>query len=189
MQETRVRSLGREDPLEKEMVTHSSILAWRIPWMKKPGRLQSTGVSKESDTTEWLYFHFLLVHSDGSGPTVCFFLLAALCGLQDLSSPTKDWTQARQWKSWVLTTGPPGIPLSVFFFFNWKIIALQCCVGICHTSAWISINTSPLSLECMLMRRIEMKGGKYRGWYQPTEVKRSKGRVLSLKLSGSWIDL
>ena len=43
MQETRVRSLGREDPLEKEMVTHSSILAWRIPWTEKPGRLQSTG--------------------------------------------------------------------------------------------------------------------------------------------------
>ena len=42
--ETRVRSLGREDPLEKEMVTHSSILAWRIPWMEKPGRLQSTGL-------------------------------------------------------------------------------------------------------------------------------------------------
>ena len=42
MQETRVRSLSREDPLEKEMVTHSSILAWRIPWTEKPGRLQST---------------------------------------------------------------------------------------------------------------------------------------------------
>ena len=43
MRETRVQSLGQEDPLEKEMVTHSSILAWRIPWMEKPGRLQSTG--------------------------------------------------------------------------------------------------------------------------------------------------
>ena len=43
MQETWVRSLGWEDPLEKEMVTHSSILAWRIPWTEKPGRLQSTG--------------------------------------------------------------------------------------------------------------------------------------------------
>ena len=43
MRETQVRSLGREDPLEKEMVTHSSILAWRIPWMEKPGRLQSMG--------------------------------------------------------------------------------------------------------------------------------------------------
>ena len=43
MQETRVQSLGREDPLEKEMATHSSILAWRTPWTEEPGRLQSTG--------------------------------------------------------------------------------------------------------------------------------------------------
>ena len=43
MQETQVQSLGREDPLEKEMATHSSILAWKIPWMEKPGRLQSVG--------------------------------------------------------------------------------------------------------------------------------------------------
>ena len=43
IRETRVRSLGREDPLEKEMEIHSSILAWRIPWIEKPSRLQSTG--------------------------------------------------------------------------------------------------------------------------------------------------
>ena len=39
MQETQVQSLGQEDPLEKEMVTHSSILAWEIPWIEEPGRL------------------------------------------------------------------------------------------------------------------------------------------------------
>ena len=43
MQETRVRFLGREDPLEKEMATHSSTLAWKIPWMEERGRLQSMG--------------------------------------------------------------------------------------------------------------------------------------------------
>ena len=43
MQETWVLSLGREDPLEKEMATHSSTLAWKIPWMEEPGRLQSMG--------------------------------------------------------------------------------------------------------------------------------------------------
>ena len=43
MQETWVQSLGQEDPLEKEMVTHSSILALKIPWTEKPGRLQSMG--------------------------------------------------------------------------------------------------------------------------------------------------
>ena len=40
---TQVRSLGREDPLEKAMATHSSTLAWKIPWMEEPGRLQSMG--------------------------------------------------------------------------------------------------------------------------------------------------
>ena len=49
--ETRVQSLGQEDPLEKEMATRSSILAWRIPWTEEPGGLQSVG-SQESETTE-----------------------------------------------------------------------------------------------------------------------------------------
>ena len=44
MQETQVQSLGWEDPLEKGMATHSSILAWEIPWMEEPGELQSTGL-------------------------------------------------------------------------------------------------------------------------------------------------
>jgi len=52
MGETWVQSLGREDPLEKEMATHSSTLAWKIPWTEKPGRLQS----KDLNTTERLHF-------------------------------------------------------------------------------------------------------------------------------------
>ena len=48
--ETWVRSLGWEVPLEKEMATHSSILAWKIPWIEEPGRLQFMG-SQESNTT------------------------------------------------------------------------------------------------------------------------------------------
>ena len=50
MQETLVRSLGQEDPLEKEMAIHSSILAWKIPWTEEPGRLQPME-SQELDTT------------------------------------------------------------------------------------------------------------------------------------------
>ena len=46
VQETTVRSLGWEDPLEKGMATHSSILAWRIPWTEKPGGLQSMGLQR-----------------------------------------------------------------------------------------------------------------------------------------------
>ena len=55
MWETWVRSLGQEDPLEKEMATHSSILAWRIPWTEEPGGLHSSRGCKESDTTERLH--------------------------------------------------------------------------------------------------------------------------------------
>ena len=51
MQETLVQSLGQEDPLEKGMATHSSILTWRIPWTEEPGGLQSMG-PKDSDTTD-----------------------------------------------------------------------------------------------------------------------------------------
>ena len=46
MQETQVLSLGQEDPLKKQMVTHSSILAWKIPWTEEPGRLQSMGLQR-----------------------------------------------------------------------------------------------------------------------------------------------
>ena len=49
MWETRVQSLGQEDPLEKEMAIHSSILAWRIPWTEEPGRLQSMGSQRVGD--------------------------------------------------------------------------------------------------------------------------------------------
>ena len=57
--ETQVQSLSREDLLEKAMATHSSTLAWKIPWTEEPGRLQSMD-RKESETTE--QFHFHLVH-------------------------------------------------------------------------------------------------------------------------------
>ena len=46
MRETGVQSLGQEDPLEKEMATHSSVLAWKIPWTEEPGRLQSMGLQR-----------------------------------------------------------------------------------------------------------------------------------------------
>ena len=62
MQETRVQSLAQEDLLEKEMATHSSILAWKIPWTVEPGRLQSKG-SRLGDFTslgkDTYFFQFL----------------------------------------------------------------------------------------------------------------------------------
>ena len=55
MQETRVQSLGWEDPLEKEMATHSSTLAWKIPWMEEPSRLQSMGPHRVGH--DWVTSH------------------------------------------------------------------------------------------------------------------------------------
>ena len=60
MQETRVQSLSREDPLEKGMVAHSSILAWRISWTEEPGRLRSIGSQSRKQLRD---FHFLIVYS------------------------------------------------------------------------------------------------------------------------------
>ena len=60
MQETQIRSLGWEDPLEKEMAAHSSILAWKIPWTVEPGRLPSMGSQRtlilitRNPKTDWL---------------------------------------------------------------------------------------------------------------------------------------
>ena len=58
MQETKVRSLGWEDPLEKGMATPSSILAWRIPWTEQPGRLQLMGVAENWTRLSDYHFDF-----------------------------------------------------------------------------------------------------------------------------------
>ena len=58
IQETRVQSLGREDLLEKEMATHSSILAWKIPWTEKPGSLQSMGSQSRTRLSNFTATHF-----------------------------------------------------------------------------------------------------------------------------------
>ena len=60
MWETGVQSLGQEDPLEKEMATHSSILAWKIPWTEEPGRLQSMGSQRVGHDWATFFFSFFL---------------------------------------------------------------------------------------------------------------------------------
>ena len=63
MWETWIRSLGQEDPLEKEMATHSSTLVWKIPWTEEPGRLQSMGsqrVGHDQAISLSLSFHILI---------------------------------------------------------------------------------------------------------------------------------
>ena len=76
MWETWVQSLGQEDPLEKEMATHSSILAWRIPWMEEPGGLQSTGSQRVGH--DWVTnFHFLSTFTYFSVNHIFWFLLVS----------------------------------------------------------------------------------------------------------------
>ena len=57
MQETQVVFLSQEDPVEREVATHSSTLAWEIPWTEEPGRLQSTGLDTLKDFTFTFHFH------------------------------------------------------------------------------------------------------------------------------------
>ena len=59
MWKTRVQSLGQEDPWEKEMATHSSILAWKIPWIEELGRLQYMGLQRVGHDWASSYFHTL----------------------------------------------------------------------------------------------------------------------------------
>ena len=70
MQETRIRSLGREDPLEKEMAVHSSTIAWKIPWTEEPGRLHGIAKSQTQLSNFSLpqnSFAFILCHPSLDG--------------------------------------------------------------------------------------------------------------------------
>ena len=95
MRKTRVRSLGPEDPLEKEMATHSSILTWKIPWTEEPGRLQSMGSQRAG--RDWAILLSLSNEYSGliSFRIDCFDILAALRfhqKTQDLPPALKELT-------------------------------------------------------------------------------------------------
>ena len=95
VQETQVRSLSREDPLEKEKATHPSILAWRIPWREEPGRLQSMAsqrVAHDRNNSACTHAH----------------------GLYDLGSLPRDQIQARAVKV-PSSLDHHGIPSSLSF--------------------------------------------------------------------------
>ena len=80
MQETGVQSLGCEDPLEKRMATHSSILAWRIPWTEEPGRLQPMGSQSQIQLSDYQHFHFHhYLMSQGKGEKVLVKLQESKC--------------------------------------------------------------------------------------------------------------
>ena len=138
MHKTQVRSLGQEDPLEEEVTTHSSILAWEIPWTEEPGRLQSMGLYRvrHSWSTNTHYEHvarricfvwFLLIYFfltwtifkvfiEFVTILLLFYILVfGSCSMWDLSFPTSDQTCTPCIGRGVLATGPPGKSLLCFY--------------------------------------------------------------------------
>ena len=112
MQETWVQSLGQEDPLEKEMATHSSILAWKVPWTEEPSRLQSMGLQRVRH--DWAS-SLSLSHS--LGILQARILEWVACPFSRGSSQPRDWTQVSHvaggfFTSWATAGG---------FFTNWAI--------------------------------------------------------------------
>ena len=78
MQETQDRSLGREDSLEEEMATHSSNLAWRIPWTEEPGGLQSMGLQKsQTQLSNQSAFIYMYIH--GQSLQLCVYAYICVC--------------------------------------------------------------------------------------------------------------
>ena len=123
MQEMRIPSLGREDPLEEGMASCSSILAWRIPWTEKPGRLQSIGLQRVGhDWSDWVHAHMYRERQRKKLP--CFFsscsvthLCPTLCDPVDCSTPgphvlhhLPEFTQTHV--HWVGDAIQPSHPLS-----------------------------------------------------------------------------
>ena len=124
MKETEVWSLGQEDPLEKAVAPHSSILAWEILWTEEPGRLESTGSQRVRHNWVSMHamflnmYHTCLIHLSVDGHLGFFSVLAS-----------------------VMTTAVNIGVVSFFFpfiFISWRLITLQHCSGFCHTLTWIS---------------------------------------------------
>ena len=92
----RVRSLSWEDPLEKEMATHSSILAWKIPWTEEPGRLQSMGSQKSR--TQLSDFTYLLTYSEGRASQVALVVKNPLSSAEDTRLKFDSWVKKIPWR-------------------------------------------------------------------------------------------
>ena len=114
MQKTQVRSLGWEDPLGKEMATHSSIPAWEIPWTVEPSRLPSMGSQRVGPN--WAQ------HSSTGG----------------LNNWNWLFHSSRVWKSKITMLRGFIYFFFDFFFFSWRLFTLQYCSGSCHTLTRIS---------------------------------------------------
>ena len=112
MQETQVWSLVWEDPLKKEMAAHSSILAWRIPWTEKPGRLQSTGLQRVGH--DWATSLSFLSHEH--------FLFTSPAGMQgkDTCPQQMSWKRIQNRADCQKAKLGSSVLLIPFFVFFWK---------------------------------------------------------------------
>ena len=163
MQEMRVRYLGREDPLEKEMVAHSSILAWRIPWMEKPVRLQSMGSQRVGHN--WVTpFSLSLVVQMLKGLLTVQDTWARSLGWEDpLEKEMETHSSTLAWK--ILWTEEPGrlqslelqrvgndwaTSLSLFFHFRFVIAFLPS--SKCFLISWLqspsAVILEPKKIKC-----------------------------------------
>ena len=159
MQETRVQSLVWEDPLEKEMATHSSTLAWKIPWTEEPGRLQSLGSQRDGhDWATSLHFSPLptrrLVPSLCSHRILCFFQLLFYYPMLQLFPWFMHYLQCYYWvwNCWMLNKK------SIVWMINIRVNYCQICkmigktisVGLCSIwyETWSKYSEAESQLSC-----------------------------------------
>ena len=125
MQETWARSLGREDPLEKEMATHSSILAWRIPSTEEPGGLQSTGSQRVGQNWATSLAHFMKCERPikNCSPMIklLFLILLFISGFKQIhcDGPCSNFLHIScAWIFWVSRS------VGLYFSSNWRTLWL-----------------------------------------------------------------
>ena len=131
MQDTQVQSLGWEDPLDKEMATHSSILAWKIPWSEKPDKLQSMGSQRvQHDSQKWLHFCMLFIYVWMS--VITYY---GKCQKENMYL-------LLLYKAYIRASLVAQIVKYILLLklkeIYWSMVDLQCCVSFRCTAKWIS---------------------------------------------------
>ena len=157
MQETQVRSLGQEDPLEKEMATHSSNLVCKIPWVEEPGRLQTMGLQRVGldwatslSLSPWLWLHPTTPAKSRPLPSNHFVITK-----YSQSSPFLTYEDGVR-EGWVglgLTSFNSLVKFILFFIlhFYWNIVAWRCCVSFyCINQLYICIYFLVLGFPSLL---------------------------------------